>query len=125
MMFYKNTGKLESLIGMNSSFKGEIDSKWTLRVDGIIEGNIAVDRVVIGEKAQINGNISARGVVVGGKVEGNIKAKEIVEIKDKGQVLGEISTPLLSIAEGAIFDGRSIILPKNETRIWYPQKSLN
>lgn len=81
--------------------------------------------VVIGEKAQINGNISARGVVVGGKVEGNIKAKEIVEIKDKGQVLGEISTPLLSIAEGAIFDGRSIILPKNETRIWYPQKSLN
>lgn len=113
MMFYKNIEIPESLIGVNSSFKGEIDSKWTLRVDGIIEGNIAVDWIVIGEKAQINGNINARGVVVGGRVEGNIKAKELVKIKDKGQVLGEVYTPKLSISEGAIFDGRSIILPKN------------
>jgi cytoskeletal protein CcmA (bactofilin family) len=54
-----------------------------------------------------------QGVVVGGRVEGNIKTTEIVEIKDKGQTLGEMSTPKLSISEGAIFDGRSIILPKN------------
>lgn len=62
-MFHKNTEKLESLIGMNSSFRGEIDSKRTLRVDGIIEGNIPVEWIVIGEKARIDGNIDARGVV--------------------------------------------------------------
>jgi len=113
MMLHKNHERLKSLIGMNSSFKGEIDSKWTLRVDGFIEGNIAVDWIVIGEKAKINGNIDARGVIVSGKVEGNIQAKELVEIKNKGQVFGAVSAPLLSIAEGAILDGRSIILPKS------------
>lgn len=109
MMFHKNTAIPESLIGIHSRFKGEIESKWALRVDGIIEGNIAVDWIVIGEKAQINGNINARGVVVCGRVEGNIK--------DKGQVLGEVYTPKLSISEGAIFDGRSIILPESSTRV--------
>ena len=75
---HKDTEKLESLIGINR-FKGEIDSKWTLRVDGLIEGNINVDRIVIGEKAQLSDNINARGVVVGRRVEGNIKAKERVK----------------------------------------------
>jgi cytoskeletal protein CcmA (bactofilin family) len=106
-MFHKNTEKLESLIGCNSSVRGEVESKGTLRADGSIEGNISADWVVVGEKGRIKGNINARGIVVGGRVDGNLKAKEIVEIKNKGQVYGEIFTPKLSIAEGGIFDGKS------------------
>ncbi len=115
-MFHKNTEKLESLIGSNSGVKGEIEAKGTLRADGGIEGNINADWVVIGEKALIKGNITARGIVVGGRVEGNLKAKEIVEIKNKGQVYGEVFTPKLTIAEGGIFDGRSS-MQKEETNI--------
>ncbi|MEW6107678.1 MAG: polymer-forming cytoskeletal protein [Nitrospirota bacterium] len=115
-MFHKNTEKLESFIGNNTSFKGEINTKGTLRVDGIVEGNIAADWIIIGEKAHIMGDLTARGIVVGGKVDGNLKAKEIVEIKNKGQIYGEIFTSKLSIAEGAVFDGRSS-MHREETKV--------
>lgn len=106
-MFNRNTEKLESVIGANSRFKGEIDTKGTLRVDGMVEGNVNADWLVVGEKGFIKGDISARGIVVGGKIEGNIRAKEIVEIRNKGQISGEVFSAKLSVAEGAIFDGRS------------------
>ncbi len=109
MMFHKNTEKLESFIGTNSAFKGNVDSKGTLRVDGVVEGNISADWVIVGEKANVTGDITARGIVVGGKINGNLKAKEIVEIKNKGHIKGEIMSKKLVIAEGGIFEGKSIM----------------
>jgi cytoskeletal protein CcmA (bactofilin family) len=109
LMFNRNTEKLESLVGVNSNFKGDIDTKGTLRVDGTMEGNINADWVILGEKALIRGDVAARGIIIGGRVEGNLKAEEIVEIKSKGQVCGDISTNKLAIAEGGSFDGRSVM----------------
>lgn len=106
-MFSRNTEKLESFVGVNSYFKGDIKTKGTLRIDGTLEGNIEVDWLILGETAQLKGNAEARGIIVGGKVEGNIKAKEVIEIKAKGEFRGELTTGKLSVAEGAIFDGRS------------------
>ncbi|MDH4232218.1 MAG: polymer-forming cytoskeletal protein [Nitrospirota bacterium] len=116
MMFHKNTEKLESFIGCNSAFKGNVDSKGTLRVDGVVEGNINADWVVVGETAHIIGNIIARGIVVGGKIDGNLMAKEIVEIKNKGYINGEIMSKKLVIAEGGIFDGKST-MQREETKV--------
>jgi cytoskeletal protein CcmA (bactofilin family) len=115
-MFTKNTEKLESFIGANSNFKGDIDTKGTLRIDGTMDGNVNADWVILGEKAFLKGNITARGIIIGGRVEGNLKAKEIVEIKPKGQVSGDISTSKLTIIEGGIFDGRSSMM-KDESKI--------
>lgn len=115
-MFTKNTEKLESFIGANSNFKGDIDTKGTLRVDGTTEGNANADWVILGEKAIMKGNISARGIIVGGRVEGNLRAKEIVEIKSKGQVFGDIFTSKLTIVDGGIFEGRSS-MQKGESKI--------
>ena len=108
-MFNRNTEKLESLVGVNSNFRGDIDTKGTLRVDGTMEGNINADWLIIGEKALIRGDVAARGIIIGGRVEGNLKAEEIVEIKSKGQVCGDICTNKLAIAEGGSFDGRSVM----------------
>ena len=116
MMFNRNTEKLESFIGTNSSFKGNVDSKGTLRVDGVVEGNISADWVVIGEKAHIIGDIMARGIVIGGKIDGNVKAKEIVEVKNKGHITGEIMSKKLVVAEGGIFEGRST-MPREELKL--------
>lgn len=106
-MFSKNTEKLESFIGANSVFKGNIETKGTLRIDGTMEGNVNADWVILGEKASLKGDIKARGIIVGGRAEGNLIAEEIVEIKAKGQIVGDISTNKLTIVEGGIFDGRS------------------
>jgi cytoskeletal protein CcmA (bactofilin family) len=115
-MFTKNTEKLESLIGANSKFKGDIDTKGTLRIDGSMEGNVNADWVILGEKACLKGDVTARGIIVGGRVDGNLKAKEIVEIKSKAQVSGDINASKLTIIEGGMFDGRSS-MHKDESKI--------
>jgi cytoskeletal protein CcmA (bactofilin family) len=115
-MFHKNTEKLESLIGSNSSVKGQIDTKGTLRIDGSVEGNVSADWVVIGENASIKGDVAARGIVVGGRIDGNLRAKEIIEIKSKGKICGEIFTNKLTVAEGAFFEGRSS-MQKEESNV--------
>ena len=109
-MFSKNTEKLESFIGINSYFKGDIKTQGTLRVDGTVEGNIETDWLILGETSHLKGDATSRGIIVGGRVDGNLTAREIIEIKAKGQVTGELATSKLSIAEGAMFDGRSSMI---------------
>lgn len=106
-MFSKKEEKLESFIGINSHFKGDIKTQGTLRVDGTVEGNIETDWLILGATSHLKGDASVKSVIVGGRVDGNIDAKEIIEIKANGRVTGEIMTSRLSIAEGAIFEGRS------------------
>jgi len=115
-MFTKNKEKLESFIGVNSSFKGDIETKGTLRIDGTVEGNVNADWVILGEKASHRGDIIARGIIVGGRVDGNLKATEIMEIKPKAMVNGDISTDKLSIAEGALLNVK-ISMQRDEKKI--------
>lgn len=115
-MFTRNTEKLESFIGANSAFKGNIDTKGTLRIDGRLEGNVQADWVILGEKASVHGDMTARGIIVGGSVEGNLRAKEIIEIKSKGRVTGDTVTTKLTISEGGVFDGRST-MAKDESKV--------
>jgi len=115
-MFHRNTEKLESLVGGSSRFKGEIETSGTLRIDGAIEGQVAADWIIIGEKGHVKGDVSARGIIVGGRVEGDLRAKEIVEIRNKGQVYGEVLTSKLMVAEGAIFEGKST-MQKEESKV--------
>ncbi len=103
----KSVQKLETIIGNESTVTGELNIKGTLRVDGIIDGDIFADWVIVGETGRVHGNVKSRGMVVGGRVEGNIDASEIVELKGKGEVTGEICTVKLAMSEGAVFDGRS------------------
>lgn len=105
-MFSKKTEKLESFIGLNSDFRGDLNIKGELRIDGFINGLVKADSVVLGEKATVKGDITAKKIIVEGKVEGNLKAKEIVEIKSTGKVLGEIFTNKLSIMEGGVLNGK-------------------
>ena len=78
-------------------------------ITGFVEGDIRADWVIVGESGRIKGNMQARTMVVGGRVEGNLEASEIIEMKDKAQVFGEICTTKLAMSEGALFDGQSSI----------------
>jgi len=110
-MFAKNNDtKLESFIGKNSEFTGDVNTKGTIRIDGKLKGSVVADWVLVGEKAQITGNVNVGGLVVGGTVEGNVTAKEVVEIKQKGLVKGDIVTSKLLVIEGGVIDGRVSML---------------
>jgi cytoskeletal protein CcmA (bactofilin family) len=106
-MFGKKETTMTTVIGADSRVHGELHSKGTVRIDGILEGNIQADWVIVGESGSIQGEMTVRGTAVGGRVEGTIRASEMVEVTPKGRVHAEIFTAKLSIAEGGIFEGRS------------------
>ncbi|MBF0505657.1 MAG: polymer-forming cytoskeletal protein [Nitrospirae bacterium] len=121
-MFTNKNNKLEALIGPNSDFKGDITTQGTFRIDGSFTGNIVADWVILGDNASIKGDISARSVIIGGKVVGNVKAEELVEIKNTGQLAGDISTRKLSVAEGGVFEGRSLVQKDESKIVDFPSK---
>ena len=105
-MFTKDPEKMESFLGSNSNFKGDLNVKGTLRVDGRAEGRLDADCVILSERAVVKGDIQGKKIIVGGTVEGNLRAQELVEIKSKGKVLGDIFSQKLVVIEGAEFTGK-------------------
>jgi cytoskeletal protein CcmA (bactofilin family) len=121
-MFSKNTEKLESLIGVNSHFKGDVMSKGTLRIDGTVEGNVEADWLILGEKAGLKGDVAARGIIVGGRIEGNVTAREILEIRPKGQVIGDVTAVKLVVSEGGMLVGRTSMNREGSNVVELPMK---
>ncbi len=106
VMFSKEPDKLDTFLGINSSFKGELTVRGTLRVDCAAEGQLEADNVILSESAEVKGEINAKTIIIGGKIDGNVHAQELVEIKSKGRVFGDIFTPKLAIIEGGELNGR-------------------
>ena len=115
-MFNNHNKKLESIIGKNSDINGELNVSGTLRVDGMVHGKVNAECVIVSESAMIKGDIKARAIIVGGKVEGNLFGEEMIEIKSKGMVLGEIFTNKFFVIEGGILNGR-VQMQKDETNV--------
>jgi cytoskeletal protein CcmA (bactofilin family) len=114
-MFGRSATKLETVIGADSTIQGELSIQGTVRVDGNVEGDIRADCVIVGETGKVRGNVKARTLVVGGRVDGNIAAAEAVELRGRAQVFGEICTARLSVSEGALFEGQSCMKKMKET----------
>lgn len=106
-MFSSKQPKLEVIIGPESIVKGDLSSKGTVRIDGALEGNVSADCVIIGEKGLITGDTVVRQMIIGGRIIGQIRASEGVEIQRTGDVCGDIFASRLAIADGGQFDGRS------------------
>jgi len=113
-MFGAKHPKLEVVIGSETVFKGELTSKGTIRIDGTFEGNISADCVILGESGSITGDLQVNVLIAGGKLRGNVRAVDHVELQAKGEVYGDIHAVRLSIAEGAVFEGRSSMQKNRE-----------
>lgn len=124
-MFSAKQQKLEVIIGPESAIRGDLTSKGTVRVDGGIEGNLTADCVIIGEKGLVTGDVVVRQMIVGGRVVGQVRAAEGVEIQRTGDVCGDISATRLTIADGAQFDGRSTMKRSKELTYNGHEKSAN
>ena len=115
-MFSKDNEQLESFIGLGTEFQGVLNVKGALRVEGQFNGKVDAAYVILAETGVINGEISAKKIIIEGKVEGNLRVQEIVEIKATGKVLGDIFTKKISITEGAKLNGK-IEMEVDENRV--------
>src|SRR6266567_8937016 len=95
-------------IGKSVVIKGELSGSEDLYVDGQVEGSIelAGNRLIIGPHGQVRANVNAKGVIVQGKLEGNIRASERAELTKSAVVTGDIATQRVAIEEGAYFKGK-------------------
>lgn len=95
-----------TLIGEEAYFHGLLSAKGSLRVEGVVEGDITdAVSVEIGRKGRVKGNIAAESLSVAGQVEGDVVASRSIEILASGRVKGGLRTPGLRIEDGAQFDG--------------------
>jgi len=99
-------GNLVGFVGQNCTITGTLNFNGTMRIDGRIEGQIVTTgTLVVGEGGQIHADIQAGVVVCGGTIEGNIVARDRVQLLTPSVLTGTVRTPLLIIEEGAQFNG--------------------
>src|SRR5271156_1779073 len=97
----------QATIGKSLIVKGEVSGSESLYIDGKVEGaiNLPGNRVTIGRNGQVAANISAREIVVLGKVRGNCQASDRVDIRSEGSLTGDVIAARISIEDGAFFKG--------------------
>jgi cytoskeletal protein CcmA (bactofilin family) len=95
-------------IGKSVVVKGELSGSEDLYIDGQVEGTIALksNNLTVGPNGQVKASVDAKGVIVQGKLEGNIQASDRVELRKSASVTGDIATQRISIEEGAFLKGK-------------------
>jgi len=94
-------------LGASLRVKGEITGNEDLHVDGTVEGLIQLDdrKLTVGMSAKLTADVVAREIVVYGSVKGNLRARDRIEIKKDGSVVGDLTTARIMIEDGAYFKG--------------------
>jgi cytoskeletal protein CcmA (bactofilin family) len=108
----------QATIGKSLVVKGEVSGSESLYIDGKVEGaiNLPGNRVTVGRNGQVAANITAREVVVLGKVRGNIQASDRVDIRSEGSLTGDVAAARISIEDGAYFKGGIDIRKPGDTK---------
>ena len=89
-----------------SRVTGQLTFQGPARIDGIVDGEVHCQGILtVGEGAELKAKITGHIVVIRGKVEGNVTAKERIELLAPARLIGNIDAPRLIIAEGVVFDG--------------------
>jgi cytoskeletal protein CcmA (bactofilin family) len=94
-------------IGKSVLVKGELSGSEDLYLDGEVEGSIELrdHSLIVGPHGRVRANVHARDIVVHGKVDGNVRGTERVELKKSAVLVGDISTQRIIIEDGAFFKG--------------------
>ena len=97
----------QATIGKSLVIKGEVTGSESLYIDGRVEGSINLpgNRVTVGRNGIVSANITAREIVVMGKLKGNLAAQDRVDIRSEGSLTGDVVAQRISIEDGAFFKG--------------------
>ncbi len=96
-----------NFIGAGTIVEGKIKSPGSIRIDGKMIGEISAgENLAVGNTGDVEGNITARNITIGGNLKGTIMAQEKLVFESKAVVKGDIRAGKLVIDEGAVFDGK-------------------
>ena len=111
----KATNAISTVIGRGTHIAGPVKIKNSARIDGHIQGSVTSDQdIIIGEGGIVNGKIVSKTAIIGGKVRGTVTATKWVILEENAELLGDIHTEQLKIANGAKFNGYCYMLSEGE-----------
>ena len=97
-----------TIIGTGVIIEGKLSSKGDVRIDGNVKGDVKAEgNVTVGESGEVDGQLFADIITLGGKVMGSVNAKEKLVLESKASLKGDITTKILVVEAGAKFDGKS------------------
>ena len=96
-----------TLISPGTVLNGDVKSESDLRIDGTIKGNVRSDaKIIIGTTGFVEGNIEGANADIYGRVAGNVCVKELLQLKEEGNIEGNIIATKLQIDPTAVFNGK-------------------
>jgi len=106
----KPCNTIDTLIGVSTDMKGDIAFSGGLRIDGKLKGNITAraddnSTLVLSENAVVTGDVSVPHMIVNGKIKGNVRSIERLELQAKAEITGDVTYKVLEIAAGAQLNG--------------------
>lgn len=106
----KPRGTIDTLIGAVVELKGDIVFSGGLRIDGKVTGNITAkdatgSLLVLGEHAEVHGNVNVPHMIINGKIKGNVQCDTRIELQARAQIIGDVRYGAIAMAHGAAIDG--------------------
>jgi cytoskeletal protein CcmA (bactofilin family) len=107
----------QTVVGRSMVLRGDLSGKEDLLIEGQVDGTINLPEhcVTVGASGEVKAEVHARHVVILGSVTGNITARERIEIRKTGQVVGDLVAGGIAIEDGAFFKG-SIDIVREQSR---------
>jgi cytoskeletal protein CcmA (bactofilin family) len=116
-----------TLLGRSVVLRGDLSGKEDLLIEGHFEGTLNLQEhcVTVGPHGQVQGEIHARQVVIQGAVSGNVSAREKIEIRKTGEVVGDLVAAAIAIEDGAYFKGSIDILREQTQEVSHSLPTAN
>jgi cytoskeletal protein CcmA (bactofilin family) len=101
------SGDLSGFLDQGTIIKGDLAFEESLRIDGKFEGTIRSGKsLIVGETADVNAEIDVEALYISGRLRGSARASRRVELSSSARVQSDLTTSVLVVEEGAIFEGR-------------------
>jgi len=110
---HAQTASTRAYLDRGSKISGKLEFQEPAQIEGQVDGEInAKGDLTIGERAVVTAQIKAASIIVAGKLSGEIIASERIEIRPSAKVSGNLTTPILVVHDGALFEGNCTMQPE-------------
>ncbi len=97
--------KLNSIIGKGSTCQGDIVVAGGVKIDGNFKGTVKAEALYVGKDAVVEATVDTNVAIIGGRVLGDVIARQSLELQAKAELVGNVITKTLIVAETAVLDG--------------------
>ena len=103
---FTDTDSPTTVIGPGTTVRGDLTGGDAIEIRGLLEGDCRTNaHCVVSEGARVLGSIEATGIVVAGEIEARVLAADKVEIRASARVRASVTARVVTIAEGAFYEG--------------------